>query len=552
MLKSLIIKNFVLIDELDIRFDDGFSVITGETGAGKSIILGALGLVLGERADSHSIRTGSDKCIIEAAFDISDYHLEEFFRENELEYDSTECLFSRELYASGKSRAFINDSPVALPVVKALGNKLIDIHSQHQNLMLAEAHFQLRVVDLMAHDEQQLAEYHNEYSRYAAIGGKLDELREKALASRKEEDYMRFQFEELTEAKLQSGEQADLEDELETLSHAEEIKTSLYRMNAALGADSVSVMSSLKDALSSVRQISSFFVKAESYVERLSSTLIEIDDIVRETDVLKADIEFSPERYEYLNQRLAMIYSLLHKHKAANVDELIALRDDFGAKLREIDSFDEEIATLTARLRESCDQLVKQAGAITVLRRKASLTIEKTLTERMVSLGIPNTRFQVQFTPKSKTSPDGMDEINFLFSANKNEELQSVARTASGGEISRLMLCVKNMIAGYAALPSIIFDEIDAGVSGEIADKMAGIMQSMGANMQVITITHLPQIAAKGVAHYYVYKQDTPERTLTRIRRLDPTERVNEIAQMLSGATITPAAIDNAKALLKG
>ncbi|MDR3252281.1 MAG: DNA repair protein RecN, partial [Tannerella sp.] len=542
MLKSLIIRNFVLIDELDISFDDGFSVITGETGAGKSIILGALALVLGERADSHSIRTGSDKCVIEASFDISDYHLEEFFQANEIDYDPTECLFRRELYASGKSRAFINDSPIALPVVKALGNKLIDIHSQHQNLMLAEAHFQLRVVDLMAHDKQQLADYHNEYSRYTAIGSKLDELREKARISRNEEDYIRFQFDELTAANLQAGEQAGLEDELETLSHAEEIKTALYRLNTALGADNASATVYLKDALASVRQVSPFFSKAEGYIERLDATLIEIDDILRETDVLKDDIEFSPERYEYLNQRLGMLYSLLQKHKAANFDELITRRDEFGAQLRDIDSSDEEIEILTAQQQESCNKLVKQAGEITALRRKASKIIEKTLTERMVSLGIPNTRFQIQFTPKSKPSSDGMDEIYFLFSANKNEELQSVAKTASGGEISRLMLCVKNMIAGYAALPSIIFDEIDTGVSGEIADKMAGIMRDMGGNMQVITITHLPQIAAKGLAHYYVYKQDTPERTLTRIRRLAPAERINEIAQMLSGATITPAA----------
>jgi DNA repair protein RecN (Recombination protein N) len=550
MLKSLNIRNYVLIDELDIRFDDGFSVITGETGAGKSIILGALSLVLGERADTKSIMSGYEKCVIEAVFDVSEYHLERFFEENELEYDATECLFRRELYASGKSRAFINDSPVQLSVVKSLGNRLIDIHSQHQNLLLADLNFQLNVVDVMAHSDGLLSEYRKEYERYTEVSHDLDELRKKADNEANEEAFLRFQFNELTAANLAVDEQSALEEEIETLSHAEEIKTTLYRITDFLNADSNSAVTRLKDALSAIRQISAYFAKAEAYAERLSTALIDIDDLARETDVLKDDIEFNGERLAYVNQRLDTLYSLQQKHKAPSVAELMTKRDEIGRRLHEIDSFDEDIEALTRQKQEAYDRLCGLGSELTAKRAETSKDIEKNLTGRMVALGMPNARFQILLTPKSKPSPTGMDEISFLFSTNKNEPLKPVAQTASGGEISRLMLCIKSMIAGHVALPSIIFDEIDAGVSGEIADKMAGIMKDLGAKMQVLTITHLPQIAAKGRTHYLVYKEDTPERTLTFIRRLDPAERVNEIAHMLSGAKITQAAIENAKALL--
>ena len=539
-----------MIDELDINFDNGFAVITGETGAGKSIILGALSLVLGERADTKSIQTGSDKCVIEAVFDISSYNLQAFFDENDIDYDATECLFRRELYSSGKSRAFINDSPVQLSVVKTLGGRLIDIHSQHQNLLLADMHFQLNVVDLMARDEKQLSGYRKEYERYLSVSNALDALQEKALNAKNEEDYIRFQHEELSAAKLQPGEQAELENELETLSHTEEIKTALYKVTDLLNGENHSVVSSLKEALNSVEQLSMYFPKAKEYAERLRSAHIDISDLSSETDVLKDDIEFNPERLEWINERINTLYSLQQKHRASSVEELIVRQKDFEAQLSMIDSFDEELASLTKQQQESYQLLVKKAGEITILRKKAAETTEKQLIERMVLLGMPNSRFQILFTAKNKPSSDGMDDISFLFSANKNEQLKPVSQTASGGEISRLMLCVKSMIAGYAALPSIIFDEIDTGVSGEIADKMAGIMQDLGTKMQVITITHLPQIAAKGKAHFFVYKEDTPERTLTRIRRLDDSERVDEIARMLSGSEKTQAAVDNAKVLL--
>jgi DNA repair protein RecN (Recombination protein N) len=551
MLKSLFIRNYVLIDELDIRFEDGFSVITGETGAGKSIILGALSLVLGERVESGSIQSGKDKCIIEAVFDISTYRLENFFRENDLDYDTEACMFRRELYGSGKSRAFVNDSPASLSVVKELGNMLIDVHSQHQNLMLADTHFQLNVVDMMAHTGKQLVAYRNEYNNYLSLCEKLAELKNRASNMKQEEDYIRFQYEELSTAKLQAGEQEELEKESDTLSHTEEIKTALYKITELLNGEGKSVVSSLREALNAVEQLSAYFPKADEYAGRLRTTYIDMNDLASETDVLKDDVDFDPERLDRVNNRLNTIYSLQQKHKVSSIEELIARRDSYGVQLNVIESFDEELDTLTGRRQDSYELLMKQAAEITGLRKNASETIEKQIVERMVLLGMPNTRFRILFTPKDKPAADGTDDVSFLFSTNKNEQLKPVAQTASGGEISRLMLCVKAMIAGYAALPSIIFDEIDIGVSGEIADKMADIMQDLGGKMQVMTITHLPQIAAKGKVHYFVYKEDTPERTYTRIRRLNDNERVEEIAHMLSGTRMTQAAIDNAKVLLE-
>jgi DNA repair protein RecN (Recombination protein N) len=550
MLQSLFIRNYVLIDELDIRFGDGFSVITGETGAGKSIILGALSLVLGERADSGSIRSGKEKCLIEAIFDISTYQVETFFRENDLEYDPTTCMFRRELYNSGKSRAFINDSPVSLSIVKELGNMLIDVHSQHQNLLLADTRFQLNVVDLMAHVGKQLGVYRGEYNHYHSLCDALTDLKDKISNMKQEEDYVRFQYEELNGAKLQVGEQEELEKEVDTLSHTEEIKMALYKITTLLNGEDPSVVSSLREALNIVDQISAYFPKAREYADRLRSSYIDINDLASETDVLKDDIEFDPERLEWVHNRINTIYALQQKHRVSSVEELIDRRDEYGAQLRAIDSFDEELDTFTKRCEESYKLLRTQAAAITELRTQAAKTVEKQIIGRMALLGMPGTRFQILFTPKSKPSADGMDDVSFLFSANKNEQLKTVAQTASGGEISRLMLCVKAMIAGYASLPSIIFDEIDIGVSGEIADKMADIMQELGQKMQVVTITHLPQIAARGSAHYLVYKEDTPERTSTRIRRLGNEERVGEVARMLSGTRMTQAAIENAKVLL--
>ena len=551
MLQSLFIRNFVLIDELHIRFDEGFSVVTGETGAGKSIILGALGLVLGQRADSKSIQSGADKCVVEAVFDVSAYQLEDFFLSHALEYDAKNCILRRELMSSGKSRAFINDTPTPLSVLKALGDRLIDVHSQHQNLLLVDTQFQMNVVDIMAKTEPLLVAYRREYDRYQSVVRQLDELEALTTKNRQDEDYLRFQVEELRAAQLTAGEQKELESELETLSHTEEIKSALYKVTDNLIGEERGVVQQLKEALHDVEALEAYFPKAKDFADRLRSAWTDMADLASETDVLKEDVEFDPNRLEWVNERLNTIYSLQQKHRVPSVEELLAIQQQLTTQLSAIDLFDEQMETLTKQRETIYEALMVQAGALTARRHEAATEIEQQLVDRMVLLGIPNTRFGIELWPKENPSADGMDEVCFLFSANKNEALKPVAQTASGGEISRLMLCIKAMIAGFAALPAIIFDEIDTGVSGEIADKMADIMQDLGQKMQVITITHLPQIAAKGRAHYFVYKEDTAERTLTRIRLLTTGERVNEVARMLSGASLTDAAVANAKALLQ-
>ena len=551
MLNSLFIQNFVLIDNLDIHFDKGFSVITGETGAGKSIILGALSLVLGQRADGKSIKKGSEKCVIEATFDISKYQLEAFFLENDLEYDAQCCILRRELFASGKSRAFVNDSPVSLSILKELGTRLIDIHSQHQNLLLGDNRFQLRVVDVMAENEILLILYKKEFSRYQGLKRELKELQQKAAQTKQEEDYIRFQLEQLTNASLTSDEQEMLEQEQETLAHAEEIKSSLYKVSQLLNGEEMGTVQLIKEALSSVDNLERYYPKAKEIAERLRSAYIDLNDLASETEILKDDVEYNPERMEWVNERLNTIYSLEQKHHVSTVTELLALQDNYQRQLDEIGSFDEQIAELTQLVAASYQELLQQAAVISAQRKASSEKIAEQLAQMVVPLGMPNIRFRIDIAPKEEPDIDGIDDICFMFSANKNSELQPVAETASGGEISRLMLCIKAMIAGFTALPSIIFDEIDTGVSGDIADKMGNIMQDLGAKMQVFAITHLPQIAAKGSAHYYVYKEDTDERTITRIKQLTKEERTNEVARMLSGASLTKASLANAKDLLR-
>lgn len=551
MLNSLFIQNFVLIDNLDIHFDKGFSVITGETGAGKSIILGALSLVLGQRADGKSIKKGSEKCVIEATFDISKYQLEAFFLENDLEYDAQCCILRRELFASGKSRAFVNDSPVSLSILKELGTRLIDIHSQHQNLLLGDNRFQLRVVDVMAENEILLILYKKEFSRYQGLKRELKELQQKAAQTKQEEDYIRFQLEQLTDASLTSDEQEMLEQEQETLAHAEEIKSSLYKVSQLLNGEEMGTVQLIKEAFSSVDNLERYYPKAKEIAERLRSAYIDLNDLASETEILKDDVEYNPERMEWVNERLNTIYSLEQKHHVSTVTELLALQGNYQRQLDEIGSFDEQIAELTQLVAASYQELLQQAAVISAQRKASSEKIAEQLAQMVVPLGMPNIRFRIDIAPKEEPDIDGIDDICFMFSANKNSELQPVAETASGGEISRLMLCIKAMIAGFTALPSIIFDEIDTGVSGDIADKMGNIMQDLGAKMQVFAITHLPQIAAKGSAHYYVYKEDTDERTITRIKQLTEEERTNEVARMLSGASLTKASLANAKDLLR-
>lgn len=550
MLKSLFIQNYVLIDSLDIEFANGFSVITGETGAGKSIILGALSLVLGQRADGKSIKKEADRCVIEATFDISLYQLEPFFIANDLEYDARHCILRRELYASGKSRAFVNDSPVGLNVLRSLGTRLIDIHSQHQNLMLGDSRFQLDVVDVLADNEIPLILYRKEFSRYQSLKRDLKELTEKSRQNRQEEDYIRFQLEQLHEARLTDGEQEMLEQEQETLTHAEEIKGALYKITELLSGDEQGGLLQIKEALQTATSLERFYPQAKEMAERLRSAYIDLNDLASDADSQKEDVEFNPERMVFVEERLNLIYTLQQKHHLNSVAELIALQEKYTAQLQEIDSYDNQIEALQQQVDATFKELMQQASVLSEQRKIASLGLARQLVEMIAPLGMPNTRFSVDFKTKSSPDADGIDEICFLFSANKSGDLQPVANTASGGEISRLMLCLKAMIAGATALPAIIFDEVDTGVSGDIANKMGDIMHELGTKMQVMAITHLPQIASKGNAHYYVFKKEENDRTITQIKQMDTEERVIEIARMLSGAALTEASMANARDLL--
>lgn len=550
MLRSLYIQNYALIEKLDISFSSGFSVITGETGAGKSIILGAIGLLLGQRADVKAIRVGASKCIIEARFDISAYGMQPFFEENELEYEE-ECILRREVSASGKSRAFINDTPASLVQMKELGEQLIDVHSQHQNLLLNKEGFQLNVLDILSHNEEALSAYQHIFGAWKQAQQDLEALVARANQDKSDEDYIRFQLEQLEEAHLSAGEQEELEQEADTLSHAEEIKAGLYRVGQTLYSDEGGLLFGLKECLNTMLGLQRVYPVAGELAERMESTYIELKDISQEVSGKEDEIEFNPERLDEVNERLNLIYTLQQKHRVSTVGELLELTDEYAAKLSAITSSDEHIEELKARCDALYNKVKKQAAVLTKARTAAAREVEKQMAARLVPLGMPNVRFQVEIGARKEPGIHGADTVNFLFSANKNGALQSVSSVASGGEIARVMLSIKAMIAGAVKLPTIVFDEIDTGVSGEIADRMADIMQEMGEqDRQVISITHLPQIAARGRAHYKVYKQDNETETNSHIRRLTDDERVEEIAHMLSGAKLTEAALNNARALL--
>ena len=550
MLRSLYIQNYALIEKLDISFGAGFSVITGETGAGKSIILGAIGLLLGQRAEVKAIRQGASKCVIEARFDISAYGMEPFFEENELEYEE-ECILRREVYASGKSRAFINDTPASLVQMKELGEQFIDVHSQHQNLLLNKEGFQLNVLDILSHNDEQLSAYQSLYREWKQAQQDLADLIARAEQNKADEDYIRFQLEQLEEANLSAGEQEELEQETDTLSHAEEIKAGLFRVGQLLTSDEGGLLAGLKESLNTMLGLQKVYSPATELAERLESTYIELKDVSQEVSSQEEDVEFNPERLEEVNDRLNLIYTLQQKHRVTTVEELLALTEEYAAKLAAITSYDERIGELTILCDTLYNKVKKQAAVLTKARTGAAREVEKQMASRLVPLGMPNVRFQVEMGMRKEPGVHGEDTVNFLFSANKNGALQSISSVASGGEIARVMLSIKAMIAGAVKLPTIVFDEIDTGVSGEIADRMADIMQEMGEqDRQVISITHLPQIAARGCAHYKVYKQDNETETNSHIRSLADEERVEEIAHMLSGATLTEAALNNAKALL--
>ncbi|SFS48318.1 DNA replication and repair protein RecN [Porphyromonadaceae bacterium NLAE-zl-C104] len=550
MLKSLYIQNFALIDSLRIGFDPGFSVISGETGAGKSIILGALSLILGQRADVKQIKQDAERCVIEGVFDVSAYHLASFFEEMDWVYDGEECILRREIWSNGKSRAFVNDSPVYLNDLKGLGDRLIDIHSQHQNLSLNDNFFQLNVVDLLADTRKERADYGEAYAVYRASERALGDLREQSRKNREEEDYLRFQYSVLEEMNLQPGEQAQLEEELEAVSHAEEIKTGLYAATALLSEEERSVESMLRTVADTLHNVQRFYPKLSELVSRVDSAFIELKDVREEIAGYFEEVEFDPGRRELLEERLSAIYDLQKKHSATTVEELITLRDEMGRKLENIDSLDERLQALEKETGEKRETMMARAEMLSVKRKKAIPRIEKELVERLAYLRMPNVKFQCEFKTKEMPDATGADTVQFLFSANKNVAPQPVSQIASGGEMSRLMLCIKSMIAGATSLPTIIFDEIDTGTSGEVADRVGAIMEEMGTRMQVIGITHLPQIASKGTAHFLVYKEDLGNIVTTKIKELTPEERIQEIARMLSGAEITEQAIENAKVML--
>ena len=551
MLKHLYIKNFTLIDELDIAFNPGFSVITGETGAGKSIILGAIALLLGQRADSKTIKQGAEKCVMEAEFDLSKYSMEDFFTENDIEFDQTECIIRRELTATGKSRAFINDTPVQLSMLKELGERLVDVHSQHQNLLLNKQDFQLSVVDILADDSKELSQYQSTFAQYHATQKELATLEEEIERNRQNSDFLKFQFDELTNAHLAEGEQEALEQKSETMTHAEDIKSALYDVDNALSAEGTGVVQSLRNALSALKGIENVFPDAKELAERIDSSYIELKDLAQEISHQMENIDFDPAELDTINNRLDKIYDLEKKYRVETVEDLIEKRELLHHQINNIENSDEALSELQQKLERLKVQAQKKADALTKLRKKSASQIEKEMLTRLMPLGMPNVRFSIQIE-KESLNHSGQDKVSFLFSANTSTPLQPVSQVASGGEIARVMLSLKAMISGAVKLPTIIFDEIDTGVSGKIAEKMAQIMQEMGAHeRQVISITHLPQIAALGSTHYKVEKEETAKGTTSCMRQLSSDERVTEIAQMLSGSDITNAAIQNAKELLK-
>lgn len=551
MLKHLYIRNYALIDELDIDFPAGFSVITGETGAGKSIILGAIGLLVGNRADIKSIKPGAKKCVIEAQFGIAEYGLEPLFTDNDIDFDPDECIVRRELSATGKSRSFVNDSPAPLQFLRQLGDKLIDIHSQHQNLLLQKEDFQLGVVDIIAHDDKQKELYSKSFNEYEKARKALTDLQKSIEKARENEEFLRFQYNELQTAQLSDGIQEELEQESAALSHSEDIKSALFNADNILNADVDGIVGRTGEAADALHGIESVYPKVKELADRLDSAKVELADIAADVSADTDNVDFDPARLDEVNARLDNIYSLEQKHHVNTVSELIKIRDEIEKQLDGIDDGDNQLGELQKRVDDTSAACKKEATKLSALRKKAATEVEKQMSSRLIPLGMPNVRFKVDIQ-KKELSADGTDRILFLFSANKSTDLMPVAEVASGGEIARVMLSLKAMISGAVNLPTIIFDEIDTGVSGAIASKMAQLMKEMAdAGRQVIAITHLPQIAAMGEAHYKVEKEETDTGTTSHMRRLTDDERISAIAAMLSGDNITEAALQNARELMR-
>lgn len=550
MLKALKIRNYALIKNLDIDFGAGFTTITGETGAGKSILLGAISLLLGQRADASVLQDKSSKCYLEAVFTIKSYNLQIFFEENELDYDD-ETILRREILESGKSRAFVNDVPVNLSILKDLGERLVDVHSQHQNLLINRTGYQLGVLDILAQTREQVADFKKLYQHYQQKNSELSDLENRALKEKEELEYFTYQYEELEKAKLEEGETELLEQESEILSHTEEIKSGIVQSVTLLSEGDHNLIHDLKETILSLGHAGKYSPPAETLKNRLESILLEMKDVNMEAVAMMERIEFDPERFNFLKQRLDLIYSLLQKHHKTSVKELLELKNYFGDKLQEISNFDNEISKLKRELSSLKEQLKNQSEQLTQKRTAQCKKVDQTIVQVLHTLGMPHGRFEVKISPLPDYSSSGKDEVSFLFSANKNSDLQSIEKVASGGEISRLMLAIKYLVSSSAQLPCIILDEIDTGVSGEIADKMALLMKQMSQNMQVISITHLPQIASKGDQHFQVYKDEENHHTETKIKHLNPSERITEIAKMLSGSSLSNAAMENARILLQ-
>ena len=550
MLARLRIQNYALIRELDVDLSPGFSIITGETGAGKSILLGALSLILGQRADSAVLSDKTVKCVVEASFRIDGLGLEELFVANDLDFDDF-AIFRREINPAGKSRAFINDSPVMLKVMQDIGFRLIDIHSQNQNLEINDQTFQMMVVDICAGNQEDLLSYKGRFNEYRKVTSELKEAELEVEKSKADLDYFQFQFEQLHKAFLIEHEQEELERELELLTHAEEIKSGLSNVTELLNGDEASALNQTKTAIGLVAKMINFLPDAKGFTQRLESLYVDLKDIAQEVAWIEEKVEFDPERIRTINDRLDLLYSLQQKHHVQSVQGLIELRDSFQARINAISSGEEELYRLNRLKEEKYSEVEFLAQALSARRNSIAEEIETRVLSQLFLLGMPNSRFKVEITPVVIPGNSGMDSVNFLFTANKNGMLCEISKVASGGEMSRVMLAIKALISRSKALPTIIFDEIDSGVSGDIAERMGIILKDISADMQVINITHLPQIAAKGDHHFLVYKQDTANETTTRLKRLTKTERIEELAKMLSGENISAAAMLNAEELLK-
>ena len=550
MLRNLTIDNYALIDRLDIDFDDGLSVITGETGAGKSIILGALSLVLGSRADSKVALDASSKCVVEATFDVEPYRLEALFDELDVDY-SASTIVRREILPNGKSRAFVNDTPVGLQQLRTLTSRLIDIHSQHENLMLSNSDFQLDIVDTLADTADDLHKYTDLFNRYRDTRQQLRSLRDESDRFLAEKDYIEHQLSELVAANLVDGEQQSLEEEQNLINHSQEVIETLSSIIASLDGEESGVLSLLKSASTHIGRLEKYINRASEFADRINSSFVELKDIASELSSIIESTEFSEERKHFIDDRLNLIYSLQQKHRVASVTDLIDIQNDFARRLDLIENFDDRISSLQKQIDELEKQLSAAAEHLSERRRAVGSLIEQKTETMLHELGMPNGRFEVSFSVTHDFTSRGRDKIEFLFSANKNRSPQPVAEIASGGEISRLMLVIKSLVAASQALPTIIFDEIDTGISGEIARKMGEIMQTMSASMQVVAITHLPQIASKGKTHYKVFKDESGETTQTRIACLTADERIVEIAEMIAGKNPSRSALDSARELLE-